>query len=296
MYSTETALNRIQNDLLLAMNRRQVSALVLLDLSAAFDTIDHDILLSRLQSSFGLSDTAFQLLSSYLCNRSQSVQIDQSSSDKLPLLRGVPQGSVLGPLLFTLYTTPLSHLLTASSIHFHLYADDTQLYVSFTSPDSSESLAKLSATLDQVFRWFCSNRLSVNPSKTEYLLIGTPQQRCKVTDSSVFFNGLTLLPTDSARNLLVSYSIVIQNSKNIYRLLAALHSFISVSYGKSDLPSILILLLSLPNLLSILNLITVTLSLMVCLPLRLSACSMCKIRLHVWSVYLQISVHIPVLF
>jgi hypothetical protein len=215
LYSTETALNRIQNDLLLAMNRRQVSALVLLDLSAAFDTIDHDILLSRLQSSFGLSDTAFQLLSSYLCNRSQSVQIDQSSSDELPLLRGVPQGSVLGPLLFTLYTTPLSHLLTASSIHFHLYADDTQLYVSFTSPDSSESLAKLSATLDQVFRWFCSNRLSVNPSKTEYLLIGTPQQRCKVTDSSVFFNGLTLLPTDSARNLGVIFDSDLKFEKHI---------------------------------------------------------------------------------
>jgi hypothetical protein len=125
------------------MNRRQVSALVLFHLSAAFDTIDHAILLSRLNSSFGLSDCASKLIFSYQFNRSQSVLIGQSSSEELPLLRGVPQGSVLDPLLFTLYTTPLSHLLTASSfVRSHLYADVTQLYIYFTSSESKASLAK----------------------------------------------------------------------------------------------------------------------------------------------------------
>jgi hypothetical protein len=127
----------------------------------------------------------------------------------------VPQGSVVGPLLFTLYTTPLSHLLTASSVRFHLYANDTQLYISFTSSESKASLEKLSATLDQVFGWFCTNRLSVNPSKTEYLLIGTPQQRSKVTDSSVFFNGLALSPTDSARILGVIFDNGLNFEKHI---------------------------------------------------------------------------------
>src|SRR5688572_21112770 len=103
LYSTETAMTRIHNDLTIAMNRQRVSALVPLDLSAAFDTIDHNILLSRLSSCFGISNTAHSLLASYLFQRSQSVTIENSFSLNLPLLRGVPQGSVIGPLLFALY-------------------------------------------------------------------------------------------------------------------------------------------------------------------------------------------------
>jgi hypothetical protein len=197
------------------MNRQHVSALVLLDLSAAFDTIDHNILLKRLNSSFGISDSAFSLLSSYLCNRLQSVAVDHKHSSVLPLLRGVPQGSVLGPLLFSLYTTLLSHILEDSSIQFHFYADDTQLYISFTSSDSSQSLAKLSSTLDIVHSWFCANRLAVNPSKTEYLLIGNNIQRSKVTNASVFFQNLTLTPTDSVRNLGVIFDSNLDFKKHI---------------------------------------------------------------------------------
>ena len=189
--------------------------MVLLDLSAAFDTIDHNILLKRLNSCFGISQTAFSLLSSYVTNRSQSVVIGEEHSSELPLLHGVPQGSVLGPLLFTLYTTPLSHLLTDTSIQFHIYADDTQLYISFSGSDSSSSLQTLSATLDQIYSWFCANRLSVNPSKTEYLLIGNPQQRSKVIDSSVHFHNLALCPTDSARNLGVIFDSNLDFKKQI---------------------------------------------------------------------------------
>ena len=214
-HSTETALLRIQNDLLLAMNRQHVSALVLLDLSAAFDTIDHTILLNRLKSTFGISDSAFSMVSSYLCNRSQSVAVHHEYSPTLSLLRGVPQGSVLGPLLFSLYTTPLSNILADSSVQFHFYADDTQLYVSFSSSESSQSLAKLSSILDLVHSWFCANRLAVNPSKTEYLLIGTNQQRSKVMNSSVCFQNLSLIPTDSVRNLGVIFDANLDFKKHI---------------------------------------------------------------------------------
>ena len=153
------------------MNKQRVSALVLLDLSAAFDTIDHNILLNRLNSYFGISNSAFSLLSSYLSNRSQSVVVEYEFSSKLSLLRGVPQGSVLGPLLFTLHTTPLSHLLADTSIQFHFYDNDTLLYISFSSSDSCQSLTKLSTTLDLIHSWFCANRLAVNPSKPSISLL-----------------------------------------------------------------------------------------------------------------------------
>ena len=122
------------------MERNQVSALILLDLSAVFDTVDHNILLSKLSSSFGIKNSALSVFSSYLSNRSQTVLIDQSQSHKLPLLLGVPQGSVLGPLLFTLYTTPLSHLLSNMSMNFHFYADDTQICISFSNTDTDRAL------------------------------------------------------------------------------------------------------------------------------------------------------------
>ena len=108
---------------------------------------------------------------------------------------------MLGPLLFSLYTSPISHIFSDSSIAFHLYADDTQLYISFASSDSSSSLSKLSVALDRVYSWLTSNRLSLNPSKTEYLLLGTPQQRYKVISTSKSFAGSILTPSKQARNL-----------------------------------------------------------------------------------------------
>src|SRR5881296_1092768 len=95
----------------------------------------------------------------------------------------------------------ISHILENTNISFHLYADDTQLYISFSSSDSSSALASLSHTLDFVYSWLTLNRLSVNPNKTEYLLIGTQQQRSKITDSSLSFHGTALVPVSSARNL-----------------------------------------------------------------------------------------------
>ena len=110
-HSTETALLRIQNDLL-AINKQKGSALVILDLSAAFDTIDNKILLSRLSSFYGLSNTALNLIASYLLDQTQSVSIQLHSTPPSNIFTGIPQGSVLGPLLFSLYTSPISQIFT----------------------------------------------------------------------------------------------------------------------------------------------------------------------------------------
>ena len=111
-HSTETTLLKIHNDLILAMDRGKVTSLILLDLFAAFDTVDHSILLTRLQNWFGLDGLSLDWFSSYLSLRSQAVSINDTISAYSTLSCGVPQGSVLGPLLFTLYTTPLGSVIS----------------------------------------------------------------------------------------------------------------------------------------------------------------------------------------
>ena len=138
-HSTETTLLKIHNDLILAMDRGEVTSLILLDLSADFDTVDHSILLTRLQNWFGLDGLSLDWFSSYLSLRSQAVSINDSISTFSTLSCGVPQGSVLGPLLLTLYTTPLGSVISKNSLKYHLYADDTQLYISFTPTTSALS-------------------------------------------------------------------------------------------------------------------------------------------------------------
>jgi hypothetical protein len=214
-HSTETALLRIQNDLILAMDNKKVSALVLLDLSSAFDTIDHNILLSRLSSYFGISDLALKLLTSYLQNRTQTVCIDSHFSPPSPLSTGVPQGSVLGPLLFSLYTTPLSHTLQKSGISFHFYADDTQLYISFPPVLSASPLSLLSSTLDLVHTWFTNNRLCLNPTKTEYIIIGSTLQCSKLSSTTVSISGNSIAPVKSARNLGIIFDSDLSLHKHI---------------------------------------------------------------------------------
>ena len=138
--STETAILYIQNDILSAQDRGELTALSLLNLSAAFGTIDHDLLLSRLTERFGIDGVVLQWVRSYLTGRSQLVKVNGILSTPQLLLCVVPQGSVLGSLLFSMYTTPLSSIITDFGLKHHLYADDTQIYTSFVAEDIALSL------------------------------------------------------------------------------------------------------------------------------------------------------------
>ena len=124
---------RVVNDILHDMNRQHVMLLVLLDLSSAFDTVDHDIVIRRLAMSFGITGTALQWLRSYLSGQSQDVIVNGERSESLNLPFGVPQGSCLGPLLFTLYySSKLFEVIKPHLPEAHAYADDYQLYLLFT--------------------------------------------------------------------------------------------------------------------------------------------------------------------
>ena len=169
-HSTETALLRVTNDILCSVDTGSVAMLTMLDLSAAFDTLDHQILLKRLFSSFGICDTALNWFKSYLENRHQKVKINSFYSDELPISFGVPQGSVLGPLLFTLYVYPLSNVIKKSGFDYHLYADDTQLYSSFKLNDFNDSLNEMSNCAVEVNDWMVCNKLKMNTDKTEVML------------------------------------------------------------------------------------------------------------------------------
>ena len=164
---------------------------MLLNLSAAFDTIDHTILLSRLDDWFGVTGKALNWFKSYLTGRCQRIKIGNYLSSKADLKFGVPQGSVLGPLLFTLYTTPLSSMTFEHAIPHHLYADDSQLYVSFASGDSAAALNGLQSCLASVQSWMSTNKLKLNSS-----LLGTNNSRANTSlcfQLSFSVSKLTLL-------------------------------------------------------------------------------------------------------
>ena len=199
-HSTETALLKVSNDLLLASDRGLLSVLVLLDLSAAFDTVDHKILLKRLEEDVGIKNTALNWFQSYLSDRFNFVHVNNNSSEREQVQCGVPQGSVLGPLLFNLYMLPLGGIIRKHNINFHCYADDTQLYLSIKA-DESDQLVKLDACLRDIKSWMTVNFLRLNTSKTEVLVLGPKNHRDNLANCLLTLDNISLSSNSNVRNL-----------------------------------------------------------------------------------------------
>ena len=200
--STETVLLSVCNTITNAMSHQRLTGLCMLDLSAAFDTIDHNILLERLSSWFGISGSVLNWFSSYLMDRTLSVKVQEYSSSPTNLNYGVPQGSVLGPILFNLYTTPLSSLISSHSLDHELFADDTQMYTCFTPTSYSDAACCLQQTFQSISSWMSANFLALNPSKTEFMLFGTPQQLLKLNDVCLSISSdISITPASSVKNL-----------------------------------------------------------------------------------------------
>ena len=162
------------------MDKGKATVLTLLDLSTAFVTIDHDILIKRLSTWYGISDTALSWSSSYLSYIYQRVKIIDCFSAALSNSCDVPQGSVLGQLLFTLYTTTPSSVIQTHNLDHDLYTDETQIYLSLATPDKNCSLSQLGDCLQNIFHWMTDSKLKLNANKTEFVIVDTQNQRRKL--------------------------------------------------------------------------------------------------------------------
>ncbi len=200
-HSTESALIRVTNDLLLSSDHGCISLLVLLDLSAVFDTIDHNILLNSLDNYVGISGSALAWFKSYLSDHHHFVAVNDEVSYRSQVQYGVPQDSVLGPLIFTLYMLPLGDIIRKHGVSFHCYADDTQLYIS-SWPDEAYQFSKLTECIVDIKNWMTSNFLLLNSEKTEVLIIGINTSACKNLEDCLTLDGCSVNSSSSVRNLL----------------------------------------------------------------------------------------------
>ena len=203
-YSTETALLKICNDILLSMNQQHVTLSVLLDLSAAFDTVNHSILLECMKKSCGISGKALEWFSLYLSGRSQRETLDGGVSKEFMTTCGVPQGSCLGPFFFTLYSGKLSMIIEKYLPCVHAYADVTQLYLSLKpgcTAAEEESIAAMENCIIAIRAWMIMDKMKINDIKTEFMIIGTKQLLNEVNIKTSSVSDSAVAPAAMARNL-----------------------------------------------------------------------------------------------
>ena len=197
-FSTETSLIHTTDAFLKGIDDKKLTACVLLDMSKAFDSVDHQILLRKIQS-VGASTSALKWFNSYLTNLYQVVRIHSSVSDPLPVECGVPQGSILGPLLFSIYVNDLPEVPRHCSTE--CYVDDTKLFVSFNLHDSQRIVQEMNEDLLQVRNWCFGNRLLLNPDKTKLIVFGSRQMTSKLHEFHLSLLGKDISPVQSARDL-----------------------------------------------------------------------------------------------
>lgn len=202
-HSCTTALLKVSEDLRANLDNNMISFLVLLDHSKAFDSVDHNMLCLKLQMFFHFSAKAVMLIRSYLSRRSQSVSINDKLSTPLYTLRGVPQGSILGPLLYSIYSNDIPNQIQFCKIH--MYADDVQLYLSSPIDRISECVDRLNNDLESVNNWARANGLTLNPRKSKCMIIGNNTLSAH-TNLNIVLSGLNIEIVNSSKNLGVIFN------------------------------------------------------------------------------------------
>ena len=173
-HSTETLMIKIVNDVLIAMDEKEATVIMLLDLSAAFDTVDHNLLLNILKKEIGLRGKVLQWFSSFLKGRSQRIRLGKTTSECITIKFGVPQGSVLGPVLFNLYIRSIYRVVNSCGFKIFGYADDHQILRSFRAEGQVRILThELTRCFTQIKAWMSQFFLQLNDSKTQIIVCGS---------------------------------------------------------------------------------------------------------------------------
>ena len=202
-HSTETALLKVHSDIVSAMDQGSVAILLMLDMSAAFDTINHDILLHRLEETFGITGAALDWMTSHFHERTQRVLIGDTSSVEKQISVGVPQGSVLGPKVYCMYTYPVGEIIKGHHLLHHCYADDTQLYITVkpSANDVAGATARLESCVVDIKSWMGRNFLKVNNDKTELMFFSTKHRQHVGNDIRVQVGSAPAEPAAHVKNL-----------------------------------------------------------------------------------------------
>lgn len=231
-YSCTTALLNILDDVLRAHDNNHVTVMVLLDFSKAFDTLNQQLLLAKLHY-YGVSDEALNLFCSYFQDRQQCVSVDNDSSNFLRVRSGVPQGSIISPLLFSIYTSDFHRSLTYCKYHY--YADDTQLYFSFPSKDVASANCKINADLDSFVKTAEKHSLKINKDKSSVMVFGPTDAASEVKRNlTIKIGGHNLAVVDSARNLGVIIDSQLRFEAHIKNLLQKSFFKLKMLYGCRD--------------------------------------------------------------
>lgn len=221
-YSCTTAMLNVTDDILSASDRGCVTALVLLDYSKAFDTVNHMVLTTILRYT-GANDNAVSFISDYLSGRTQVVKLDDNTTSKpIPVTQGVPQGSILGPLLFSIYTSVFMKHIKFCKVH--IYADDTQLYHSFNPSNWERAMTEINTDLQYIFDASVQHSLKINPDKSAVILFGN-KNACDnlVNQFNISINGVQIPISNKAKSL----GLIIDNT---FRYRDQISKYICQSY------------------------------------------------------------------
>jgi len=230
-HSTTTALLKITDDITAAFERGEVTVLVLIDFSRAFDSISHNILLNKLKYNFKFSKSACSLMKSFLNDRYQKVVIDGRESEDLNIKMGVPQGSILGPLLFSMYLNDLCELL--DGLGYHFYADDLQIYLSCLPKDINSCIAKINAFLEKISLWSTMNSLSVNVDKCHAICLTDLRSFSTNNVAPVVFNSKVIPFEANVKNLGVWFDSRLSWNKHVNITCSSVYSMLAILWANT---------------------------------------------------------------
>lgn len=234
-HSCITALLKVSDDIRQAIDEDKTTLLALLDFSKAFDCVNPSILCNKLSTQFNFSVPSNKLIYSYLTNRVQAVSNNSKMSSFRAVNRGVPQGSILGPLLFTMFINDLPTVL--SHCNFHIYADDVQLYLSFPIGMVEDSVAKINDDLRSIMKWSAQNALTLNPEKTKIIPI-SKHQPCLSNFSPIELYSTHVEYVTQVRNLGIIFNSELTWNNHICAIVSKIYASLrGLSVSKAVLPT-----------------------------------------------------------